>query len=182
MPYIYAQAKDAATRGLPMVRALFIEYPDDPGSWLVEDEYLFGTDMLVAPLLVTGDKGRTVYVPPGAWIDYQTGQTYSGGWHSIDAGAIPIVVLVRDGAAIPHVEVAQSTKDIDWSRIEIGVFSATASTARGLVALPADGTLHEITLSRHGSSYSLTNDPLRGKVTWTVRRRAADPRAAGTKR
>jgi alpha-D-xyloside xylohydrolase len=50
MPYIYAQAKDCTERGLPMMRALFIEYPDDQGSWLIDDEYLFGSDMLVAPL------------------------------------------------------------------------------------------------------------------------------------
>jgi alpha-glucosidase (family GH31 glycosyl hydrolase) len=43
MPYIYAQAKDSSERGLPMVRALFIEHPNDPGSWTVEDEYLFGS-------------------------------------------------------------------------------------------------------------------------------------------
>ena len=51
MPYIYAQAKDCTERGLPMLRALFIEYPNDPGSWLIDDEYLFGSDMLVAPLV-----------------------------------------------------------------------------------------------------------------------------------
>ena len=50
MPYIYAQAKDSTERGLPMVRALFIEYPGDPGAWQVDDEYLFGADILVAPL------------------------------------------------------------------------------------------------------------------------------------
>ena len=51
MPYIYAQAKHCTETGLPMLRALFIEYPDDPGSWLVDNEYLFGSDFLVAPLL-----------------------------------------------------------------------------------------------------------------------------------
>ena len=101
MPYIYAQAKDASERGLPMMRALFVEYPDDPGSWLVEDEYLLGSDLLVAPLLETGMTGRAVYLPPGKWIDYQTAKAYAGGWHQIAAGALPVVVLVRDGAVHP---------------------------------------------------------------------------------
>ena len=65
MPYIYAQAKDSSARGLPMLRALFVEFPEDAGSWSVEDEYLFGSDILVAPLLETGTKGRDVYLPPG---------------------------------------------------------------------------------------------------------------------
>ena len=79
LPYIYAQATDASRRGLPMVRALFVEYPEDPGAWLVEDEYLFGSDILVAPLMQTGATGRDVYLPGGKWIDYQTKRVYSGG-------------------------------------------------------------------------------------------------------
>ncbi|MGD8786405.1 MAG: alpha-xylosidase, partial [Phycisphaerales bacterium] len=108
MPYIYAQAKDCSERGLPMMRALFVEYPNDPGSWRVDDQYLFGSDILVAPLLESVNS-RDVYLPPGWWIDYQTGNVYAGGWHHIKAGDIPVVVLVRDGTVIPHIGLAQST-------------------------------------------------------------------------
>ena len=170
MPYVYAQAKDASTRGLPMVRALFIEFPDDPGSWLIDDEYLFGSDMLVAPLMETGAKGRDVYVPPGTWIDYQSGRAYVGGWHHIEPGPIPIVMLVRDGTAIPHIALAQSTSRMDWSKLELAVFSAAASKARGLVYRPTDEAAHEIVLTRRGAGFTLTADPLQGKVTWMVRR------------
>ena len=75
MPYVYAQAKDCSDHGLPMVRALFVEYPEDPGSWNVDDEYLFGSSILVAPLMETGATARNVYLPPGTWIDYQTGKS-----------------------------------------------------------------------------------------------------------
>ena len=71
MPYVYAQAKDCSERGLPMVRALLVEFPEDPGAWLVEDEYMFGSQILVAPLLESGNS-RTCYLPKGKWIDYQT--------------------------------------------------------------------------------------------------------------
>lgn len=90
MPYIYAQAKDCSERGLPMLRALFIEFPDDAGAWTVEDEYLFGSSLLVAPLFEANATGRDVYLPAGTWIDYQTGKVYCGGWHRIEAGAIPV--------------------------------------------------------------------------------------------
>nr|HPR32181.1 glycoside hydrolase family 31 protein [Prolixibacteraceae bacterium] len=50
MPYIYAQAKHCTETGLPMLRALFVEYPDDPGAWLIDNQYLFGSDIMVAPL------------------------------------------------------------------------------------------------------------------------------------
>src|SRR3954469_23924440 len=130
-PYIYAQAKDSSSRGLPMVRALFVEFPDDAGAWSVEDEYLFGSDILVAPLFETGSTGRDVYLPSGNWIDYQTGQVYSAGWHAIQAGTIPVVMLARDGAAIPHIGLAQSTAFLDWSKLEVDVFASTASRATG---------------------------------------------------
>ena len=63
MPYVYAQAKECTEKGLPMLRALFVEFPDDPGAWKVDDEYLFGSQILVAPLLESGITGRTVYLP-----------------------------------------------------------------------------------------------------------------------
>ena len=69
MPYVYAQAKECTEKGLPMLRALFVEFPDDPGAWKVDDEYLFGSQILVAPLLESGMTGRTVYLPEGKWID-----------------------------------------------------------------------------------------------------------------
>lgn len=65
MPYVYAQAKECTEKGLPMLRALFVEFPDDPGAWKVDDEYLFGSQILVAPLLESGMTGRTVYLPEG---------------------------------------------------------------------------------------------------------------------
>jgi len=67
------------------------EYPGDPGSWLVEDEYLFGSDILVAPLMESGVSARDVYLPPGQWIDYQSGKVYAGGWHNIAAIAPEVV-------------------------------------------------------------------------------------------
>jgi alpha-D-xyloside xylohydrolase len=170
MPYVYAQAKDSAERGLPMVRALFVEYPNDPGSWIVEDEYLFGSDILVAPLFETGATGRDVYLPPGQWIDYQTGKPYEGGWHPIQAGPVPVVALVREGAVIPHIKLAQSTKDMDWSNLELVVYATTAKSAEGLLCLPSDNVLHRVTLAaRRAGDYRLAENPLAGRSTLTVR-------------
>lgn len=113
MPYVYAQAKECTEKGLPMLRALFVEFPDDPGAWKVDDEYLFGSQILVAPLLESGMTGRTVYLPEGKWIDYQTEKVYEGGWHRIEAGSLPIIMLVRDGSVLPHLKLAQSTAEMD---------------------------------------------------------------------
>ncbi|MDY4175609.1 MAG: glycoside hydrolase family 31 protein [Bacteroidales bacterium] len=143
MPYVYAQAKDCSNRGLPMVRALFIEFPDDPGAWNVEDEYMFGSQILVAPLLESGTE-RTCYLPKGKWIDYQTGKVYDGGYQTIAAGKIPCVILVRDGSLIPHVPVAQSTSEIKWDKMELKAYKAKAKQCRGLVFKPGDTDVKEV--------------------------------------
>jgi len=144
MPYVYAQAKECTEKGLPMLRALFVEFPDDPGAWKVDDEYLFGSQILVAPLLESGMTGRTVYLPEGKWIDYQTEKVYEGGWHRIEAGSLPIIMLVRDGSVLPHLKLAQSTAEMDWSKMSLKVYSADKKQAEGLVCLPADSRIQVV--------------------------------------
>ena len=144
MPYVYAQAKECTEKGLPMLRALFVEFPDDPGAWKVDDEYLFGSQILVAPLLESGITGRTVYLPEGKWIDYQTEKVYEGGWHRIEAGSLPIIMLVRDGSVLPHLKLAQSTSEMDWSKMNLKVYSADKKQAEGLICLPTDNRIQVV--------------------------------------
>lgn len=140
MPYVYAQAKHASDNGLPMLRALLVEFPDDPGAWNVEDEYMFGNDILVAPMLEDGDS-RNVYLPgKEKWIDYQTGKVYNPGWTNVKCGKLPIIMMVKDGTALPHVPVAQSTADIDWSKITWNKYLADKKTATGLLFRPGDAS------------------------------------------
>ncbi|HUK89170.1 MAG TPA: TIM-barrel domain-containing protein [Blastocatellia bacterium] len=172
MPYIYAQAMDSSAHGYPMLRTLFFEYPDDPTSWLIEDEYMFGSDLLVAPMIEEG-QGRKVYLPPGSWIDYQTGKAYTGGaWRQIAAGTIPVVLLVKDHSVIPHIAVAQSTSQMDWDNIELRVFSTDGVQASGLFALPK-GELHSLSLDPAGRTFSLKNDPFNSKIKWRITRAEA---------
>ena len=143
MPYVYAQAKDCSERGLPMVRALLVEFPQDKGAWLVEDEYMFGSQMLVAPLLESGNE-RTVYLPKGKWIDYQSGEVYEGGYQTIRAGKIPAIILVRDGSLIPHVPLAQRTDQIDWNKIELKAYKVDAQKCTGLLFKPGDKAIKAV--------------------------------------
>ena len=143
MPYVYAQAKDCTERGLPMVRALLVEFPDDPGAWLVEDQYMFGSQILVAPLLESGDS-RTVYLPRGKWIDYQSGKVYEGGYQTIKVGEIPCVILVRDGSLIPHAPLAQRTDQIQWDKVELKAYKADAKKCQGLLFKPGDSKIQVI--------------------------------------
>lgn len=157
MPYVYAQAKDCSERGLPMVRALFVEFPHDAGAWLVEDEYMYGSQILVAPLLESGTE-RIVYLPKGKWIDYQTGKVYEGGFQNIAVPTqiadvqeqgnvslpLPCVILVKDGSLIPQVPVAQSTDRIDWSKLTWKPFRVEAAECVGYLYRPGDAKIEVV--------------------------------------
>ena len=146
MPYVYSQAKKCTEEGLPMMRALLIEYPNDPGAWLVDDAYLFGDNIMVAPLLETG-KSRDVYLPgEDKWIDYQTGEVYSPGWNHIECGELPVVMLVKDGSAIPHVPVAQCTDQIDWNKVIWKKYIVDKEEAEGLLFVPMRGMLQSYSM------------------------------------
>ena len=166
MPYIYSQAHVASAKGWPMLRTLFFEYPNDPTSWLVEDEYMFGSNLLVAPMFEEA-AARKVYLPPGTWIDYQSGKTYQGGqFHEIAAGTIPVVLLVKNHSVLAHVAVAQNTAAIDWKNVELKVFSADGAASEGTFIQPGEAVQ---TLRVEGSR--LLSDPTAGKVKWRVTRK-----------
>lgn len=167
-PYIYAQAKDSSARGFPMVRPLFFDYPNDPGSWNIEDEYLFGSDLLVAPMFESGAQ-RKVYVPPGTWIDYQSGRVYEGvSWHNIPAGQIPVVLLVKNHTALPHIKVAQSTKEMDWNNVELRIFNTGRAPVSGLFTKPGSD-LQTLSLTPRAGGFALREDPQAGKVKWEIK-------------
>ena len=76
MPYVYTQAAICSNNGWPMLQALLFQYPHDPAAWLIEDQYLFGEQIMVAPIYETNKNGRHVYLPAGKWIDYQIGRAH----------------------------------------------------------------------------------------------------------
>ena len=86
-PYIAELMEAAHRKGTPVMRPLFYDFPEDQQSWEVEDEYLFGPDVLVAPILYADMRKRRVYLPKGSiWKDYWTGETMEGG-RTIEADA-----------------------------------------------------------------------------------------------
>ncbi len=109
-PYIMAQMKAAETTGLPPMRPLFVDFPDDPRAWAIEDQFMFGPDILVAPVLEAGARARPVYLPaPGeaddperaSWRHAWTGARSRGG-RTIEAEAplTEIPVYVREAGTL----------------------------------------------------------------------------------
>jgi alpha-D-xyloside xylohydrolase len=104
-PYIRQQMSEAATTGIPPMRPLFLEFPDEPAAWEVADEFMLGPELLVAPITSFGSRQRQVYLPEGAsWRDAWSGQVVKGdGWIEVYAPVERIPVFVRDDSAVLEV-------------------------------------------------------------------------------
>jgi alpha-D-xyloside xylohydrolase len=101
-PYLQEQMSAASKTGVPPVRSLFVDFPDDARTWDVDDAFLFGPDVLVAPVLAPGRVERSVYLPAGArWVHTETGEAYDGGSEpTVPAPLASIPVFVREGAPV----------------------------------------------------------------------------------
>jgi len=102
-PYIMEQMRRAHEHGLPPMRPLFVDFPDDPVAWEIADAYLFGPDILAAPVCENGARKRRVYLPAGAtWKDAWTGKRYDGGkWIEADAPLERLPLFLKNDAALP---------------------------------------------------------------------------------
>lgn len=100
--YIRAAMAEAHEKGTPVMKPLFYDFPEDRKAWETEDAYLFGHDLLVAPVTEAGLRERAVYLPAGAeWTEWETGKRYHGG-QSVKAAALidRIPLFVRDEAQV----------------------------------------------------------------------------------
>jgi alpha-glucosidase/alpha-D-xyloside xylohydrolase len=110
MPYTYTITREAHDTGLPLMRALWLQYPHDPQAVTLGDEYLWGRDLLIAPVLEKGARSRRVYLPAGTWFDWWTDEKVAGQrWieRPVDLETMPI--YARAGAIIPLDPVRQFT-------------------------------------------------------------------------
>jgi alpha-glucosidase (family GH31 glycosyl hydrolase) len=110
LPYLYSAVRECTTTGLPVMRALWLHYPDDPTAVARGDQYLWGRDVLVAPVVEQGATSRQVYLPQGGWFDFWTGERFEGGKEisrAVDLETMPL--FVRAGSILPLGPVKQYT-------------------------------------------------------------------------
>ena len=101
LPYIYSEAVECGRSSLPMMRPLVLAYQDDPNTFTLDDQYLFGRNLLVAPILDETNR-RLVYLPGGEWVDYWSKETLSGGrWLTVDAPLHIMPLYVKAGEILP---------------------------------------------------------------------------------
>ena len=118
LPYIVEQSQKACQSGMPLLQALLLRHPYDRQCWHIDDEYYFGKDFLVCPVM--NDEGRRdIYLPEGQWVDFFTGQRYDGGrWHYDVVSPLELMpVFVRPGASIKmYPDDVDSTDEMDLSK------------------------------------------------------------------
>jgi alpha-glucosidase/alpha-D-xyloside xylohydrolase len=170
MPYLYSAVRESTRTGMPVMRALWLHYPDDPAAVARGDEYLWGRDMLVAPVVEKGATARRVYLPRGAWHDFWTGEQLAGGSEisrPVDLATLPL--YVRAGAIVPMGPVKQYTGEAVDGPLEIAVYPG------------ADGSY--LLYEDDGASFRYRNGEWMGiQMAWNDVRRTLGLRlAAGSK-
>ncbi|GAC1415851.1 MAG: hypothetical protein NVSMB62_04510 [Acidobacteriaceae bacterium] len=123
LPYLYSSVAQTHRTGIPLIRALCLAYPRDVKAARVEDAYMWGDHLLVAPVCERSATARSVYLPAGKWYHYGSGQSVEGGATvNLDAPLDTLPLLVRAGAIVPVGPVLQHTGEYDRSRITLRVF------------------------------------------------------------
>lgn len=127
LPYFYSLAWQTHQSGIPMVRPLFWNHPNEPNLWGVDDAFLLGDNLLVAPVLEADARQRKITLPPGEWLDFWTDQIYQGPTEvEIDVDLEHIPLLVRAGAILPLV---------NGKNLELSIYSGKSEYSPQLEAL-----------------------------------------------
>ncbi|MCM1231981.1 MAG: DUF5110 domain-containing protein [Ruminococcus flavefaciens] len=123
LPYLYSAFVQYNRSGIPPIRALVMDYEEDDNAHGIDNEYMFGDYMLVAPMTLRDGICRDVYLPQGEWVDFFTGKKYAGGRdYSVQADYDEIPVFVKNNCVIPIAEPVENVDKDTVFRIHIRVF------------------------------------------------------------
>jgi alpha-glucosidase len=129
LPYIYNEMQRASVTGIPALRPMMLEFPADPETWSVDDQFMFGSDLLVAPVLFEAQTERELYLPKGAWFDFWTARRFEGGRRlTVPAALGSIPLFVREGSFIFRQPIVQHTGDMPGQQLRVSVFPAAAKS------------------------------------------------------
>lgn len=129
LPYLYALFREHEESGLPPMRPLFLHYPDDEEVAAVDNQFLFGEHLLVAPALRLGAETRDVYLPAGKWFEFESATAYAGPRHVlVPAPLSSIPVFVRGGTCLPMGPILQHVDERVVTELELQIYPGTGET------------------------------------------------------
>ena len=129
IPYIYSSAFEQHKTGLPLMRALVLENQHDVNTYDIDDQYMFGNSLMVAPVTMKDAKTRVVYLPEGKWFDYWTGKTYEGKqYYNIVTPLDVLPLFVKAGGIIPMQEVVQYDNKKAYGDLTFEIFPSGSSS------------------------------------------------------
>ena len=109
-PYIKSVMREAHELGRPVIRPLFYQHPEDEKAWDVEDEFMFGGDLLAAPVMYPGMRERSVYLPAGSdWVDLRTSEKFIGGQCIISPAPIESIPVFARADRVPDYKWLENT-------------------------------------------------------------------------
>ena len=145
MPYIFGKACQAHEEGIPVMRAMFLEFPDDPGCDTLDRQYMLGDSLLVAPVF-TSNGIVDYYLPVGKWTNFFTGKIIEGGrWLHEKHNYLSLPLMARPNTIIP-VGVNKERPDYDYS----------------------DGVIFHIFELKNGAELSVRVPTIKGKLAMTL--------------
>ncbi|GFZ29543.1 alpha-glucosidase [Clostridium zeae] len=123
LPYLYDLLWSGETTGLPVMRPLVLHYEKDKEVYEINDQFLFGENILVAPILEQGKKIRTVYLPEGQWVDYWTKEVIAGGKYILKEAPLDICpVYIRKGSIVPNYPVQSYVGEKDIKELTLDIY------------------------------------------------------------
>ena len=122
LPYIYTGMEETSRTGIPLMRPMFLEFPDQKDFASTDTEFMFGPDLLVAPKVNEFVGAYDVKFPGGVWYDFWTGQRVTGNTVSVDPSLDSVPVYVRGGAVLPEQAVVQNTAEVPQGPLRLMVY------------------------------------------------------------
>jgi alpha-D-xyloside xylohydrolase len=164
MPYLFGKAIEARDHGWPVMRAMILEFPDDPACHTLDRQYMLGDSLLVAPVF-SGDGEVTYYVPEGTWTDYFTGKEIVGGrWITEKHGYLTAPLLIRPNTVLP-VGANNESPDYDYGNdLTIEIYATLDSLQSYCEVATVTGEKRSrIDVNRSGNNITIMlSDPLPG--------------------
>ncbi|WP_445486986.1 TIM-barrel domain-containing protein [Niallia sp. 03133] len=144
LPYIYSAAKETAEGNVSLMRPLVMDYAKDSNVYGIEDQWMFGPNMLVAPIALEGIAKRSIYLPEGKWFDWSTQKTYTGGQNiEYEADLSKIPVFIKEGAIIPQQEVQNYTSERPANKITLHAYPKQNGEATNFNLYEDDGKTYQ---------------------------------------